>query len=362
MPQMAAKDVGISAEPLMRNKTGTAMPNTKLSRVPASLGADAQMQPGGEPCTSPVPAVESLAVPEKNCLLPRSKRDPRLGRSQKSSVREASSTLRSLASHLSISPESLHMATTIVAGDSARKKRANQMAVAREVQRKLLPQHMPPLQTLDYAGSCEPAWTVGGDYYDFLDKGDGRVGFVLADVSGKGVSAALLMANLQASVRSQYVVAFEDLEGLFRSVNKLFYESVGSGFFATLFFAEYFDATRRLRYVNCGHCPAFLFRADGQCEKLRATANVLGMFESWDCTVGEVTISCGDILLVYSDGVTEAQSDSGEFFGEERLLAAVQANAKLPAVHLVKAIAVAAHRFGGKEQYDDLTLLVARAC
>jgi serine phosphatase RsbU (regulator of sigma subunit) len=227
----------------------------------------------------------------------------------------------------------------------------------------LLPQHLPPLETLDYAGSCEPAWTVGGDYYDFLEKGKGRVGFVLADVSGKGVSAALLMANLQASVRSQYAaVAHEELEGLFRSVNKLFYESVMLGFFATLFFAEYFDATRRLRYVNCGHCPAFLFRADGICEKLHATATVLGMFESWDCTVSEATISSGDILVVYSDRVTEAQSGSGELFGEDRLLAAVQANASLPAADLVQAIASAAHTFGGKAHEDDLTLLVARAC
>jgi serine phosphatase RsbU (regulator of sigma subunit) len=238
----------------------------------------------------------------------------------------------------------------------------NQMARAREVQRKLLPQHMPALKTLDYAGSCEPAWTVGGDYYDFLDNGNGRVGFVLADVSGKGVSAALLMANLQASVRSQYVPALEDLGGLFRSVNKLFYESVMVGFFATLFFAEYFDTTRRLRYVNCGHCPAFLVHADNQYEKLRATATVLGMFENWECTVGETSISCGDILVVYSDGVTEARNGSGEFFGEERLLAAVRANASLSAKRLAKAIAEAAHDFGGKEQHDDLTLFVARAC
>jgi serine phosphatase RsbU (regulator of sigma subunit) len=241
------------------------------------------------------------------------------------------------------------------------KKRAHEMAIASEVQRKLLPQHMPPLETLDYAGSCEPAWSVGGDYYDFLDMGRGRVAFVLADVSGKGVSAALLMANLQASVRSQYVIALENLEKLFRTVNKLFYESVTPGFFATMFFADYFDTTRKLRYVNCGHCPAFLVRADGIGEKLGATATVLGMFENWNCTVGEAAMSPGDILVAYSDGVTEAQSGSGELFGDERLLAAVEANRNLPAAGLVKAIAAAAHNFGGKEQEDDLTLLVASA-
>jgi sigma-B regulation protein RsbU (phosphoserine phosphatase) len=129
-----------------------------------------------------------------------------------------------------------------------------------------------------------------------------------------------------------------------------------------MFFADYFDATRRLRYVNCGHCPAFLVRANGICEKLGSTATVLGMFESWSCTVGEATLSSGDILVVYSDGVTEARSESGELFGDERLLAAVEANANLPAAGLLKAIAAAAHNFGGKEQEDDLTLLVARAC
>jgi serine phosphatase RsbU (regulator of sigma subunit) len=223
------------------------------------------------------------------------------------------------------------------------------MAIAREVQRKLLPQHMPVLETLDYAGSCEPAWTVGGAIMIFSIRAT-VVGFVLADVSGKGVSAALLMANLQASVRSQYVPALEGFGGIVRSVNKLFYESVMLGFFATLFFAEYFDTTRRLRYVNCGHCPALLVHADGQCEKLHATATVLGMFENWDAMVGEAAISCGDILVVYSDGVTEAQNGSGEFFVEEQLLAAVRANASLSAKRLAKAIAEAAHDFGGKNR------------
>lgn len=342
------------------------MPNTKPSNVPERPGPGAQILGDGKSCSSAIPTVEPLIVLENTSLAPQPKRSPRLrcctpvlsrSRTVRPRARDNSAILGSLASHLS--RQSLRSARTV---GEAKKRHMNQMAIAREVQRKLLPQHMPALETLDYAGSCEPAWTVGGDFYDFLDKGNGRVGFVLADVSGKGVSAALLMANLQASVRSQYVPALEDLGRLFRSVNKLFYESVMVGFFATLFFAEYFDATRRLRYVNCGHCPAFLFHADGQCEKLHATATVLGIFENWDCTVGEAAISCGDILVVYSDGVTEARNGSGEFFGEERLLAAVRANASLSAKRLAKAIAEAAHDFGGKEQDDDLTLLVARAC
>lgn len=241
------------------------------------------------------------------------------------------------------------------------KSLATEMALAREVQSKLFPQRMPPLETLDYAGSCEEAYAIGGDYYDFLDMGKGRVGFVLADVSGKGVYAALLMASLQASVRSQRTLALEDLAGLFRSVNQLFHESVTLGFFATLFFAEYSDATRTLRYVNCGHYPAILVRPNGSLAKLHSTATVLGVFENWDCIVRDAKMSPGDILVMYSDGVTEAQGESGDLFGEERLLSVVRANAGLPAADILRAIAASAHKFGGEVQGDDLTLVVACA-
>lgn len=238
---------------------------------------------------------------------------------------------------------------------------AREMALARRVQNKLFPQRMPPLETLDYAGTCEQAYAIGGDYYDFIDMGRGRVGLALGDVSGKGVYAALLMANLQASLRSQRALALQDLAGFLRSVNKLFYESMALGFFATLFFAEYSDATRTLRYVNCGHFPAFLVRANGRHEKLHSTATVLGLFEKWTCTVRDVKMSPGDILVMYSDGVTEARGRSGEIFGEERMLRTVCANASLPACEILSAIAASARKFGGEVQEDDLTLLVARA-
>ena len=334
--------------------------------TPENTQAEAARLAAAKLCPGHVPASQPLAGLEPDCPVPVRTRDPQLlGHtpasrefSQQSCFSEDRAISGSLTSQVS---ESAWLANNVRVSVDSKKKRANEMAIASEVQRKLLPQHMPPLETLDYAGSCEPAWSVGGDYYDFLDMGRGRVGFVLADVSGKGVSAALLMANLQASVRSQYVNALENLEKLFRTVNKLFYESVTPGFFATMFFADYFDTTRKLRYVNCGHCPAFLVRADGFCERLGSTATVLGIFENWNCTVGEATMSPGDILVAYSDGVTEAQSGSGELFGDERLLAAVEANRNRPAAGLLKAIAAAAHDFGGKEQEDDLTLLVARA-
>ncbi len=234
------------------------------------------------------------------------------------------------------------------------------LALAREVQANLFPQRMPPLKTLDYAGECREAQAIGGDYYDFLDLGRGRVGLVLADVSGKGVYAALLMASLQASVRSQCAQASRDPGNQLRAVNRLFRESAAPGFFATLFFGEYSDEGRVLRYVNCGHHPAFLVRAGGPAEKLLPTATVLGVFESWDCALREVEMSPDDVLVMYSDGVTESRGPCGELYGEERLVGAVREHARRPAAAILQAIAASSRQFGGESQHDDLTLLVAR--
>ena len=161
---------------------------------------------------------------------------------------------------------------------------------------------------------------MGGDYYDFLDLGSGRVGLVLADISGKGMSAALLMANLQANLRSQYALALEDIPRLLRSVNRLFYKNTENNNYATTFFAVYDDETRRLRYVNCGHNPPLLVRANGSVERLEATATVLGLFEEWDCSVAELELAAGDVLVIYTDGISEASPNEEDEFGEERLI------------------------------------------
>jgi sigma-B regulation protein RsbU (phosphoserine phosphatase) len=269
--------------------------------------------------------------------------------------------LATVARQTGVALENIRLAEEMAANLEAEVKQKNEMAIAREVQAKLFPQRKPPLETLDYAGSCDQARVIGGDYYDFLDLGKGRAGLVLADISGKGIFAALLMANLQANLRSQYALALEDLGGLMRSVNRLFVESVSSGLYATLFIADYADQGRRLRYVNCGHNPPLVVRAGGGHDRLEPTATVVGLIPEWDCTVGETTMAPGDILVVYSDGVTEASSDEGVFFGEERLLETTRAHAALPAEELMRAINRTVHAFSGKEQEDDLTLLVARA-
>jgi sigma-B regulation protein RsbU (phosphoserine phosphatase) len=269
--------------------------------------------------------------------------------------------LATVARQAGVALENIRLAEEMAARLEAEHRRASEMAIAREVQSKLFPQRKPPLTTLDYAGSCDQARTIGGDYYDYLDLGKGRAGLVLADISGKGIFAALLMANLQANLRSQYVIALEDLGALMRSVNRLFYESVTPGLYATMFIADYSDDGYRLRFVNCGHNPPLLVRAAGPCQRLEATATVVGLVEEWECTVGEVRLVPGDTLVIYSDGVTEASSDAGEFFGEQRLEDTIRQHAHLPAADLAKTIAATVHAFSGKEQEDDLTLLVARA-
>jgi serine phosphatase RsbU (regulator of sigma subunit)/catechol 2,3-dioxygenase-like lactoylglutathione lyase family enzyme len=242
----------------------------------------------------------------------------------------------------------------------AERRVAHDLAIAKQVQTRLFPQRQPLIRTLEYEGICHPARTIGGDYYDFLGLGSRRLGLVLADISGKGMGAALLMANLQAAVRSQCATAWEQPERFLRSVNQLLYENTAEGDYATLFFAEYDDDTRKLRYSNCGHPPALLLRGDGALERLKATCTVVGLFEKWDCAMEERKLAPGDTLLLYTDGVTEALNAEGEEFGEERLLEAARQHRELSPPELLAAVADQARGFSPLEQSDDVTLIVAK--
>ena len=238
--------------------------------------------------------------------------------------------------------------------------RARELENARQVQSKLFPQKAPSLKTLEYAGDCIQANSVDGNYYDLLDMGPGRLGLVLANVTGKGMSAALLMANLQANVRSQYRLAQEDLAQLLQLVNQLFYESSDPRHFATFFFGYYEEAPDRIRYANCGHNAPLLLRVGRAVERLPATTVPLGIFEEWRGSIREVALFPGDTLVIFSDGVTETMNSEGLEFGEERLLETLKANRLLPVSSLLTAISTIVQEFGGSEQLDDQTLLVAR--
>jgi serine phosphatase RsbU (regulator of sigma subunit) len=241
------------------------------------------------------------------------------------------------------------------------RRAAQEMEIARQVQARLFPQTQPTLRTLDYAGICLQARPVGGDYYDFLDLGHDRLGLVIGDVAGKGIAAALLMANLQANLRSQCAIAWDQPLRFLRSANQLFYENTIDSAYATLFFAEYADTARRLRYANCGHVSALLLRSNGTLERLDSTCTVLGLFKEWDCALAECQLFTGDTLALYTDGVTESFSAAGEEFGEERLRETLQSHSDLPAPALLEAIVHAVRSFSPHEQQDDITLIVAKS-
>ena len=240
------------------------------------------------------------------------------------------------------------------------RRAAHELEIAKQVQARLFPQFQPQLKTLEYAGICLQARQVGGDYFDFLNLGPQRLGMIIGDVSGKGIAAALLMANLQASLRSQSALAFDQPEALLRSVNRLFYDNTVDAAYASLFFADYDDATRRLRYANCGHLSGLLMKRDGEVERLESTSTLLGLFKEWNCSMREQVLCPGDVLALYTDGVTEASNGQGDEFGERCLIDALLQYRELPCQALLTAIVDEVGRFSSQEQNDDITVIVAK--
>jgi sigma-B regulation protein RsbU (phosphoserine phosphatase) len=280
-------------------------------------------------------------------------------RSEEPYSREDKELLGSVASQAGMVLESIGLAEKMAERIEKDRRAEQELQIARAVQSKLLPQQSPPLATLDYAGACIQARAVGGDYYDFLDLGPGRVGFVLADIAGKGISAALLMANLQASLRSLYPGADRELPRFLHSVNHLFVKNTEVTHYATVFFGVYDDASRKLLYVNCGHNPPLLLRATGEVEQLNATATVLGLFEPWDCSVAEIQMFPGDILAIYTDGISEASNRDEEEFGEARLISLLRQSKGLRPSELLNQILKSVQEFAPGEQADDLTTIIA---
>src|SRR5215471_1190035 len=242
----------------------------------------------------------------------------------------------------------------------AERRAAQELEIAKQVQARLFPQIQPTIQTLEYSGTCIQARQVGGDYFDFLDLGSERLGLVVGDIAGKGIAAALLMANLQANLRVQSALASEQLQQMLCSVNRVFHANTNDSAYATLFFAQYNDGGRRLQFANCGHLPGLLLRQDRTVERLESTGTVLGLFGEWDCVVEERELSSGDLLAVYTDGITESSNASDEEFGEGRLVDALRRHRDLPSQGIVSSVVDEVQRFGAREQYDDITLTVAK--
>lgn len=248
----------------------------------------------------------------------------------------------------------------IAAKLESERRAAHEMEIAKQVQARLFPQALPEVQTLEYAGICIQAREVGGDYYDFLSLGRNRLGLALADISGKGIAAALIMANLQANLRTQSAIAWDEPQRFLQSVNKLFYENTAENAYASLFFGAYDDNARSLRYANCGHLCALLLRRDGALERLDSTCTVMGLFKDWDCALAECSLFAGDTLALYTDGITESFNDAGEEFGKQRLIDALRQSREASPQSALEFIVAEVRRFSSREQHDDITLIIAR--
>jgi sigma-B regulation protein RsbU (phosphoserine phosphatase) len=246
-----------------------------------------------------------------------------------------------------------------LAAEAAQRERVNrEMEIAREVQERLFPQFMPDIPGGSVAGGCRAALGVGGDYYDVFPLEDGRVGLAIGDVSGKGISAALLMASLRASLRGVTLDNPRDFAMLMHKVNRLVYEASASNRYATFFFAAFDPKTRRLECVNAGHNPPVVLR-NGEVIRLEADGPVVGLLPFAPYTEQEMMLEPGDLLILYTDGISEAMTHADEEWGEERMIASALAVRNKSATEILRTMLADADKFtAGAPQHDDMTILV----
>ncbi len=273
--------------------------------------------------------------------------------------------LKSVATQTALALSNAELTSAIAVEVGRREKLNREIEIAREVQERLFPQHLPEIAGLDYFGRCRTALAVGGDYYDFLALPGGKLGIALGDVSGKGIAAALTMASLQASLRADAMRAGDDIAGLITRVNAMLYDASTEDRYATLFYAQFDPATRKLSYVNAGHCPPVLLRAaaNSPVERLdKAGGTVVGLLPDCVYDQAEISLARGDLLVIYTDGYSEAMSTHLEEWGETRLFASVATCDGLPAKDCITKITQAADAFvSGASQSDDMTLVILRA-
>jgi sigma-B regulation protein RsbU (phosphoserine phosphatase) len=271
--------------------------------------------------------------------------------------------LQSLATQTGQALEITELAHSLAREAAQRERNEREMEIAREVQQRLFPQQIPQIAGLSLAGMCRPALGVGGDYYDLIELDDGRLGLAIGDVSGKGISAALLMASLRASLRGMTLDGPSDLARMMQKVNRLVYEASANNRYATFFFATYDPAVGELRYVNAGHNPPLLIRR-GSTEIVRLDAGgmVVGLLPSTDYVEQVVRVSSGDLLILYTDGISEAMTVDDEEWGEERMLdCAAQCRQDASAPDVLNAIFHSADEFtAAAPQHDDMTLLIMK--
>jgi len=238
----------------------------------------------------------------------------------------------------------------------------SELEIAREVQNQLFPKNAPTLRTMEITGVCQPARMVSGDYYDFLCMDNNRVAFALGDVAGKGISAALLMASIQSIMRTQLL----ESKGIFSTssavalLNRQLFASTSPEKYATFFFGVYDENSRILTYTNAGHLPPLLIR-EGGAISLEVTGTVVGAFPSIKYEQCELPLQSGDMLVAYTDGVAEPENEYGEEFGAERLTELLLRYQSSAPLETIARVTEAVEQWtGGGEQFDDMTILLAK--
>lgn len=242
-----------------------------------------------------------------------------------------------------------------------RQKLAHEVEIAREVQQQLFPHSLPVVPGLDIAALCRPARVVSGDYYDFITLSPTRLAIVVADISGKGIFAALLMASLQAALRS--TTLFESTAGSAEIVSRLnrhLFKNTSDDRYATLFYGIYDSEAKTLTYTNAGHLPP-LFVTDGCVQCLDQGGTVVGLFEDVDYAECTLQVKPGSLLVAFSDGLTEPENVYGEEFGDARVRSEVLHRRDMPAANIADGLVSAVEQWAGTpEQSDDITVVVAR--
>ena len=314
---------------------------------------------------------EALQRLDAQVLLPVTRKSRLMGlislgpkRSEAPYSREDLQLLGALASQTGLALENAELTESIRLEVAARERSNRELEIAREVQQRLFPQTLPVIAGLDFAGYCRPALEVGGDYYDFIRLAGNGLGIAVGDVSGKGIAAALMMASLQACLRGQALNAPSTLAQLVTNINTLVYEASAANRYATFFYAQYDPATRQLHYVNAGHNAPVLYRYQAvtqEFSRLDEGGTVIGLFPSVPFRESEVTLQAGDVLVAFTDGISEAMNLSDGEYGEERLLETLRECQGCAAAETVSRLMKSVDLFtDGAPQHDDMTLVVAR--
>jgi sigma-B regulation protein RsbU (phosphoserine phosphatase) len=249
-----------------------------------------------------------------------------------------------------------------------------EIEIAREVQEQLYPKTIPVLQTLRITGKCQPARMVSGDYYDYQLLGGNKLAIAIGDVAGKGISAALLMATIQAALRMELRTSLElaapssapvngfrlSTARMVSDLNQQLHATTSPEKYATFCFAVYDDSSGSVTYTNAGHLPPILIR-NGAATQLEVNGTVVGAFPFSKYGESKIQLESGDLLVCYTDGVTEPENEYGEMFGEERLIELVAKNADREDARIIETVMEAVRQWtNSPELSDDMTVLLAR--